>query len=34
VGVLCGFGEQGDLEGADLILENTAELGEWLIAHV
>jgi len=30
VGVLCGFGEQGDLAGADLILENTAELGEWL----
>jgi HAD superfamily hydrolase (TIGR01549 family) len=30
VGVLCGFGERGDLTGADLILENTAELGEWL----
>jgi HAD superfamily hydrolase (TIGR01549 family) len=30
VGVLCGFGEQGDLAGADLILENTAELEEWL----
>ena len=30
VGVLCGFGERGDLAGADLILENTAELGEWL----
>jgi HAD superfamily hydrolase (TIGR01549 family) len=30
VGVLCGFGERGDLVGADLILENTAELGEWL----
>ncbi len=30
VGVLCGFGEQGDLVGADLILENPAELGEWL----
>ena len=30
VGVLCGFGERGDLIGADLILENTAELGEWL----
>jgi HAD superfamily hydrolase (TIGR01549 family) len=30
VGVLCGFGEHGDLAGADLILENTAELGEWL----
>ncbi len=30
VGVLCGFGERDDLEGADLILENTAELEEWL----
>ncbi len=30
VGVLCGFGERGDLAGADLILENTAELGEQL----
>jgi len=30
VGVLCGFGERGDLAEADLILENTAELGEWL----
>jgi len=29
VGVLCGFGEREDLAGADLILENTAELG-WL----
>jgi HAD superfamily hydrolase (TIGR01549 family) len=29
VGVLCGFGERGDLGGADSILENTAELGEW-----
>ena len=30
VGVLCGFGERDDLAGADLILENTAELVEWL----
>jgi HAD superfamily hydrolase (TIGR01549 family) len=30
VGVLCGFGERGDLAGADLILETTAELEEWL----
>jgi ribonucleotide monophosphatase NagD (HAD superfamily) len=30
VGVLCGFGERGDLAGADLILESPAELGEWL----
>jgi phosphoglycolate phosphatase-like HAD superfamily hydrolase len=30
VGVLCGFGERDDLEQADLILESTAELAEWL----
>ncbi len=30
VGVLCGFGEPDDLEGADLILHHTAQLGEWL----
>ena len=30
VGVLCGFGEREDLAGADLILENTVEIGEWL----
>lgn len=30
VGVLCGFGERGDLAVVDLILENTAELEEWL----
>lgn len=30
VGVLCGFGERTDLEQADLILESTAELAEWL----
>ena len=30
IGVLCGFGERGDLVGADLILENTAEIGKWL----
>ena len=30
VGVLCGFGERGDLAEADLVLGNTAELGEWL----
>lgn len=30
VGVLCGFGEPGDLEEADLILHHTSQLGEWL----
>ena len=31
-GVLCGFGEQDELEraGADLILQITSELGEWM----
>jgi phosphoglycolate phosphatase-like HAD superfamily hydrolase len=33
VGVLCGFGEQAELErrGADLILENTSELADVLL---
>ena len=33
VGVLCGFGERNELEkaGADLILENTADLMDYLI---
>jgi phosphoglycolate phosphatase-like HAD superfamily hydrolase len=33
VGVLCGFGERAELErhGADLILENTAELADILL---
>jgi phosphoglycolate phosphatase-like HAD superfamily hydrolase len=33
VGVLCGFGEQAELErrGADLILENTSELADILL---
>ena len=30
VGVLCGFGERGDLVGADLVLETTVSLREWL----
>ncbi len=32
IGVLCGFGEREDLlaAGADLILEATAELTDWL----
>jgi HAD superfamily hydrolase (TIGR01549 family) len=30
VGVLCGFGETRDLEHADLILDTTADLLEWL----
>ena len=34
VAVLCGFGERRELAraGADLILENTADLGWWLHA--
>jgi HAD superfamily hydrolase (TIGR01509 family) len=33
VGVLCGFGERDELErrGADLILDNTSELGDVLL---
>lgn len=30
VGVLCGFGERGDLAEADLILESPVELKQWL----
>lgn len=30
IGVLCGFGEQHDLADADLILESTADLAQWL----
>jgi HAD superfamily hydrolase (TIGR01549 family) len=32
-GVLCGYGEQAELEraGADVIIEGTAELGIWLL---
>jgi phosphoglycolate phosphatase-like HAD superfamily hydrolase len=35
VGVLCGFGEKKELEraGADLILENTADLSDILLAE-
>lgn len=29
-GVLCGFGEPRDLQGADLIVNSTAELADWL----
>lgn len=29
-GVLCGFGEPKDLQGADLILNTTADLAAWL----
>lgn len=32
VGVLCGFGDENDLRGADLVLESTAQLREWLEA--
>ena len=33
IGVLCGFGEREELEaaGADLILDSTAELTDWLV---
>lgn len=30
VGVLCGFGERVDLQNADLVLDSTAELEQWL----
>lgn len=30
VGVLCGFGDEADLDQADLVLASTAELAEWL----
>jgi len=30
VGVLCGFGEEGDLRNADLVIGTTGELGKWL----
>jgi HAD superfamily hydrolase (TIGR01549 family) len=30
VGVLCGFGEMNDFGDADLVIESTAQLGEWL----
>ena len=30
VGVLCGFGERQDLINADLVLDSTAELADWL----
>ena len=30
IGVLCGFGERRDLAQADLILDSTADLAEWL----
>lgn len=30
VGVLCGFGEENDLQGADLVIPSTAQLGTWL----
>ena len=33
VGVLCGFGEGGDLAGADLILESAVELKRWLLCE-
>lgn len=30
VGVLCGFGESDDFGDADLVIESTAQVGEWL----
>jgi predicted PurR-regulated permease PerM/phosphoglycolate phosphatase-like HAD superfamily hydrolase len=30
VGVLCGFGEPDDLEAADLVLDSTAQVADWL----
>lgn len=30
VGVLCGFGERNDFDDADLVLESTAQIGEWI----
>jgi N-acetyl-D-muramate 6-phosphate phosphatase len=30
VAVLCGFGEMNDFEDADLVIDTTAQLGEWL----
>ncbi|RME85819.1 MAG: AI-2E family transporter [Caldilineae bacterium] len=30
IAVLCGFGQRQDLEGADLVLESTTELTNWL----
>ncbi len=30
VGVLCGFGESDDFGEADLVIESTAQVGEWL----
>ena len=30
VAVLCGFGEMNDFGDADLVIDSTAQLGEWL----
>lgn len=30
VGVLCGFGEREDFDDADLVLDSTAQIGEWV----
>ena len=30
VGVQCGFGELDDFGDADLVIDSTAQLGEWL----
>ncbi len=30
IGVLCGFGEPKDFDGAELVLDSTADLADWL----
>ncbi len=30
IGVLCGFGDPGDLNNADLVLDSTAQVSDWL----
>jgi HAD superfamily hydrolase (TIGR01549 family) len=30
IAVLCGFGEMDDFDDADLVIDSTAQLGEWL----
>jgi phosphoglycolate phosphatase-like HAD superfamily hydrolase len=30
IGVLCGFGQPGDLNNADLVLDSTAQVSDWL----
>ena len=30
IGVLCGFGEPKDFDGAELVLDSTGDLADWL----